>query len=152
MQQFGAGMSALAQAALEYVKRAGAFDVLPAGKPESADRPEAPAQIALNILDVKPQWVDPARLRLRCILREPYHLNPHNANPNDRIATRLVVSEPGKIEYPKKSTYRGEFNIDVSFKSVPISGRDITLALTYQACDESACLAPVTRHFSVAAP
>jgi uncharacterized protein len=152
MQQFGGGMSTLAQAAMEYVKRAGPIDVMQQTKSESVDRPESIVQLAERILDVKIDWVNPARLRLRCTLQEPYHLNPHHVNSDDLIPTRLTVNEPGKIEYPGKSTYRGEFAIDVAFSSIPASGREILLALTYQACDESACLAPVTRHFSARAP
>jgi uncharacterized protein YyaL (SSP411 family) len=141
IENAGEGMSALVQAALMYVRKHG--EVLVDGE-ASTDRPRSPAELAKQVVEIETKW-EGAILRVHCTLAEGYHLNAHDAAVEP---TRLTATgaEIAGIGYPS-GELRGEFEILVRFKSAPDAV--FGLNLSYQACNESACLPSVTRTIEV---
>jgi uncharacterized protein len=134
--------SALAQAAYQYVKAHGEFEIA-AGSQE--DRPPTLGDLASEVVEVETSWQTPTGLRVSCRVTEGFHLNAHDAA---EVPTRLTASgvEIESIQYPP-GELRGQFEIMLSLKS-PAS-ETFQIALSYQACDASACLPMVTRRLTV---
>jgi uncharacterized protein len=143
MESAGEGMSALVEASLLYVRKQG--DVMIEGE-ASEDRPRSPAELAGEVVDIESRW-EGAILRVHCSLGAGYHLNAHDAAVEPTRLTATGVEIAG-INYPA-GELRGDFEILVRFKSPP-SGV-FAVNLSYQACDESACLPAVTRTIQIAA-
>jgi uncharacterized protein YyaL (SSP411 family) len=143
MEGAGEGMSALVQAALVYLRKNG--DVLVAGE-KSADRPRSPVELAADVVDIESRW-EGAILRVHCSIAAGYHLNAHDAavEPTRLTATGAEIAQVG---YPD-AELTGDFEILVRFKSPPKGA--FVVNLSYQACDESACLPKATRIIQIAA-
>jgi uncharacterized protein YyaL (SSP411 family) len=142
MESVGEGMSALVQAALLYINVHGELQTAAAAPP---DRSPSPAELAADVLKVEVSWQTPALLRVNCRVTEGYHLNAHDA-ASAPTQLRAAAAEVESIQYPP-GELRGDFEIMVSLKSPATDGFD--LAISYQACDASACLPIVTRRFAV---
>ena len=92
---------------------------------------------------------------------EGFHINANEA-AQGLIATSVSVpaQEISDIAYPpgeeKKfpfadqpvRVYEGAFTIIVRFKQPPPTDK-LTLRMTYQACDENACLPPIAKQFEL---
>ena len=159
MENNGESMSALVEAAARYVQMHGALEVT-AEKPTS-QRPASPQDAAGRIVRVNTAWENPQRLIVSLQIQRGFHIQSHNAG-DGLIATTLGVPEGASVEYPagKKTrfafaddevqAYDGEGQLVVTFAVTPTSS--MRLGLTYQACDESACLPTVTKTIEVPAP
>jgi hypothetical protein len=157
LEAHGEGMSALIQAAMLYVEEFGSFDI-----PASSTRPPramSPQELASSVVILSGEWVDVKELAIIIEIREGYHINTHHAAKN-LIATEVLVGqEVEEVGYPAGEIrrfgfseepieiYAGETRIHVRLKEVPT--KPIALSLRYQACDESACLPPVTRRLQI---
>jgi hypothetical protein len=175
------GMSALVEATLLYLRRGGerftvsaGTAVEPSAKGEaiSADRPLTPQQVAERVVRIGGDWISPVELHVRLSILHSYHVNAHDpgaggAESASVVPTRLTidaaaVAQPPTIEYPAGlesnlafadapiRVYDGDVTIVVRF-SQPVTS-DLRLSLTYQACDDSACLPPVTKRVEVPPP
>ena len=178
MDQVGEGMSSMMQAASAYIRQAGELVIEPAAAgvsgatggtpPVSATSkedtggvpPVAPKQSVL----VEPQWVSPTELHVSVLIRAGYHVNAHEALAG-LIATQLSVTGDDvqvlAIDYPPAKMEQFAFSPDVlpvysdrftiALRLANPTARPMRIALQYQACDDSACLAPVTVHVDVVA-
>jgi uncharacterized protein YyaL (SSP411 family) len=161
------GMSSMLQAAMRYVARHGAIELEASAKREESDRPLSPPDMALRVVAARAGWHDPQLLELRLQVLRGFHLNA-NEPAAGMIATELrplgPQTEVESIEYPPGepqrvafadetiNVYHGEVRILVRFKT-PKSGQPpVRFGLYYQACDESACLPPVTKQLEIPAP
>lgn len=137
-------MSAMIQAALQYVLRQGELTV--AGEGE-AIRPESPGDLAAKVLrDFESKW-EGAVLRVHCELAPGYHFNAHDAAVEPPRLTAVGADIEG-ISYPA-GEMSGEFEILVRFKSAARGA--FRLSLSYQACNDAACLPRATRTLEIAA-
>jgi thiol:disulfide interchange protein len=150
------------QAAMEYVQKHGPLIV--EATPEAPDRPRSPQELAESVVSLEAQWIDPKQLALLVRIQPPFHINT-NAPSKDLIATELRVTSSQAVEsidYPAGMehqfgfsdvpllAYSGDVQIAVRFDDSV--NESIQMSLQYQACDESACLAPVTKRFEIRAP
>jgi uncharacterized protein YyaL (SSP411 family) len=142
MESAGEGMSALVQAALLYVNAHG--ETRTAGVTDS-DRIASPAELAAEVLKVELSWQSPKVLRVSCRVAAGYHLNAHDA-ASASTQVRAAGADVESIEYPP-GELSGNFEIFLSLKAPATKGFD--LAISYQACDASACLPIITRRFAV---
>jgi uncharacterized protein YyaL (SSP411 family) len=142
LENVSEGMSALLQSALQYVKQQGDFQTTPA---TDADHIASPAELAADVLKVELTWQTPTQLRLTCQIADGYHINAHDAATNP-TQLRAAGPEIESVQYPP-GELQEKFEITATLKSPPTKPFNITL--TYQACDASACLPPVTRRFAV---
>ncbi|HTW94273.1 MAG TPA: DUF255 domain-containing protein [Tepidisphaeraceae bacterium] len=154
-QAIGESMSSMVQVADEFVRRHGSFVV-------SAPTPESQAA-AENVVTLAAEWPQPNLLRVHVAIADGFHLNTHHA-PAGLKATHLAVQgdvdEIGAIDYPAGQlaqlaisedpipVYTGRFAIDVHFSGGNPS-RKVSLALSYQACTDSACLAPAVARLQI---
>jgi hypothetical protein len=121
------------------------------------------------VVSVRPAWAGPQELHLRLQVLGGFHVNAHDVDPRlNLIPTSLTVGEgsgqAASIDYPPGEersfafadrplrVYAGEVTIAVRFRAPPTAGAAVRLALTYQACDENACLPPVTKAVEVPGP
>jgi hypothetical protein len=162
LQQNAEGMSALVQAADMFVRRYGPLKVeaRPSG---AADRPLTPQQLAAGVVALDSAWEDPRTLHVHVQILKGFHINANRA-AKEMIATRLEVHGDAKVEYPPGeqqrfafseepvNVYAGRVTLAVRFDEAQTGKAPIELALTYQACDDSACLPPVTKRFTLATP
>jgi hypothetical protein len=99
-------------------------------------------------MQIETAWKDSTHLSVKCAIRDGYHVQAHDAKP-PLAPTRLTVNGAPvrQIEYPQSPSgvYEGEFEILVHFKRAPEAGEALELVLSYQACDESACLPTVVK-------
>ena len=162
IQAHGEGMSAMVQAAMEYVTRHGPITVEPSQ--ESQQRPQTPQQIAESVITLAARWLDPRQLALLVRIAPPWHINT-DAPAKNLLATELRSDRADLIEsidYPPGEeqrfafsdealrVYSGEIQIGVRFRE-PVTDA-LQMSLHYQPCDESTCLAPVTKRFEIPAP
>lgn len=105
----------------------------------------------------------PAKLRLVMKIAEGYHINAAEPGDEKLVGLRVWVVNGGGIaayaDYPKGEPYgpdgktrvhRGSIEFDVAVeKSGEITGRPL-LAVTFQACTDRECLAPMTAELAVA--
>jgi uncharacterized protein YyaL (SSP411 family) len=161
MQQNGEGMSALVQAADQYVGR---FEPIPvAAAPD--DRPKAPPtpeEMSQGIVTLTTKWRSRTELEIRLQILDGFHLNAHETRP-ELIATHLTVDGATEIEYPRPHpfdtvfaessipVYSGSAALLARFATPPASGSSICVTLRYQPCDETACLPAVTKQLMVRA-
>jgi uncharacterized protein len=141
MESVGESMSALVQAAWLYVKAHGELQTTAATNP---DHLASPAELAADVLKVEITWQTPTLLRLSCRVAEGYHLNAHDA-ATAPTQLRAAGVEIDSIQYPP-GELQGKFEIALNLKSPATQKFD--LAISYQACDASACLPIVTRRFA----
>ena len=161
------GMSSMLQAALHYVAQHGAIDVEASAQRAESDRPLSPPDMAQRVLAVRAGWHDPNLLELRLQVLRGFHINS-NQPAAGMIATELrpigTRTDVESIEYPPGepqrfafaeetiNVYQGEVRILIRF-SAPKSGKPpVRFGLYYQACDDSACLPPVTKQLEIPTP
>jgi uncharacterized protein YyaL (SSP411 family) len=138
-------MSALLEAAMICVRQSGAWEA--GGEGDASAKPaSAPADVrrlAEEVVEIDSVW-DGQALKVRCRVAAGYHLNAFDAVVEP---TRLSVfgAEIERIEHPA-GTLAGEFEITARLK---MSSKAIKVNFSYQACNDQACLPPVTRQMEV---
>ncbi|CAN5498896.1 hypothetical protein BH09PLA1_BH09PLA1_21490 [soil metagenome] len=167
MQQNGESMSALVEAAESYVRSHGAIDVAAqapadaaAKKQSGIERPKKPAERAAQVVALAARWEDAKTLLVAVKIQKGFHINA-NETTGDLIPTRLQIDRDAAVEYPDGvmkqfpfsdkpvAIYSGEIVVRVRFEEPPKFDPPLHVALTYQACDDSACLPPVTKQFEL---
>jgi uncharacterized protein YyaL (SSP411 family) len=154
------GLSALVQAALLYVRQHGAIEV----SGDSAERTTpTPQEVASELVKVRPSFVSPTQLNFEIDILEPFHINAHNV-AGGLVGTSLTsggVSEIESVDYPPGEerrfafadetlrVYSGTVTIALRFKQEFQVGTELNLRLTYQACDDTRCLPPVTQNLTL---
>ena len=156
MENHGEGMSALVEAASLYVRKHGALEV--AAAESTTERPASPNEAAGRVVQVTAVWENPLQLALTLAIQRGFHIQAHDADEG-LIGTTLGVPDGANVEYPPgKETrlefadglvkvYEGTVKVIVHFATRPTSL--LKLGLTYQACDETACLPIVTKSIEV---
>jgi uncharacterized protein len=170
LQHNGEGMSAMVQAALLYLRQGGEAFTVSAGAAhsEAIDRPPSPQQAAEGVVRIGGDWVSSKELHIRLTIAPGFHINAHGPGASgdvQLIPTRISIDGPAPnvtIDYPAGESlefpfapnpiraYTGQVTIALRFAEDVTS--NIRLSLTYQPCDESACLPSVTQRIEVAAP
>jgi hypothetical protein len=167
------GMSSMVQAADQYLRKAEPFTVS-AAKGEAAagrgaERPMSPQEVAAGIVGVGARWASPVELHLRLDVLKGFHINAHHPDGDADLplipTTLTVVGEAARgaeVEYPPGEeqsfsfagrpirVYDGKVTVVVRIIAPLPKGAALRLNLSYQACDDSACLAPVTKQIEVA--
>lgn len=155
MESQGPGASAMVLGALEYLQIAAPFTVAPAAAPTAAQRSDP----FNGVVAVITEWRTPIELCLHLSIEPGYHLNAHDLPAGSPFRpTSLWIDEPGvKVDYPPSEyltaqfadvplrVYTGDVTLCVRFPYAWPIDKPITLALNYQACNESECLPEVTR-------
>ncbi len=153
----GESMSALVQAATLYVQANGSFTVQSAPDPQ---RPTDPKRLAENAVDVRAHWTSPRELSIDVTIRPPFHIQAHETEAR-LIATTLQVPTGATVQYPPAEErrvefadapirlYDGQVTFRVRFDAEP-PRTAMKLTLTYQPCDDTACLPPVSKIIEVA--
>ncbi len=158
MESHGEGMSSMVQAALLYLRKAGTFTVAAAVASEKTP-PASMDSAARDVVNVVAEWVTPTELRLRLHIASGFYINAHKV-PTPLIATRIAVDDGVEFEadYPPGealrvafmdepfNVYDGQATITLRFARMPT--QQVKVSLTYQACNESACLKPVTKQIA----
>ncbi len=157
LEAHGEGMSAMVQAAGMYVEKFGSLEI--AASDARTNRALSPHELAAAVVGLSGEWVEAKEFAIIVQIREGYHINTHRA-AKDLIATEVLAGpEVEEVGYPAGELkrlgfsqepieiYAGEIRIHVRLKEAP--SKAIALSLRYQACDESACLPPVTRRIQI---
>jgi uncharacterized protein len=160
----GESASALVQATMQYVGAHGSFTVEGATQ-AAGDRPLSPQELAASIVSMRGNWRSTTELELHVQVLPGFHINAHQVG-HDFVPAQLLVHrgnavEVDAIEYPPGeeqrfafadkplNVYSGEVVLLVRFKE-PVAGKGVLgFGLQYQACDESACLQPVTKAIEI---
>jgi hypothetical protein len=161
------GSAALVQAAMQFVREQGRIEIDPNAQPAQADRPPSPHDQAVKVVSLKTEWLNAAELHVKLSVLEGFHINSNAPGGGDvpLIATHLAVDVPGAtIEYPPGkpiafaftrepiNVYEGEVILRVTFPHPPTPQSTIHLSLSYQGCDEHACLPTATLAREVEVP
>jgi uncharacterized protein YyaL (SSP411 family) len=157
MDDHGEGMSTLVEAAARYVESERPL-VVEASEATSVERSATPQDLAASVVSVQGAWKDPRELQLELTIEDGFHIQAHDAGAG-LIATMLAAPVGAVVQYPAGverefdfsetpvRVYDGSVTIEVRFATPP-SG-PVKLGLTYQACDEGACLPKVTKMIEV---
>ena len=113
------------------------------------------------VVEVHAEWVTPRELRVRLDIAPPFHINAHETGVADipLIPTNLSLPDDAKavVEYPPGEdqrfafseeplrVYSGRVTLAVRFTNDRRGQAPVRMRLSYQACDDSTCLAPVTK-------
>ena len=160
----------MVNAAMQYLREHPPFTV--SAKPQAAegapDRPLSPQEVAAEVVQVTAAWLDERRLDVRVSILSGFHINA-NQPAKGLVPTQVIVGHEGAaevagVDYPPGEeqrfaftdetvrAYSGDVSIVVNFKSPMTGGRAVRLSLQHQACDDNACLAPVTKQIEVNTP
>jgi uncharacterized protein len=160
LDQSAESMSSMVQAAVEHIRKFGPLEIAP-GRTSPADRPLSPAELANSVVTLGAAMVSPTELHLHLTILNDFHINSHAA-ARGMIATNVTASgiDVDAIDYPPGAerelafadeamrVYEGQVIIVLHLKHPPKGS--FRLAVSYQACDESACLPPVTKAAEIA--
>jgi len=166
MADHAESMSSMVQAALLYLRRHDPFTVSASAESSAADRPASPQQVAAGVVSTRPEWTSAGELHLVLHILDGFHINAHDTGGDvPLIATNLTADVPdAAIEYPPGEerrfafsdkpirVYSGDVTILLRFPKPPHPDSQVRLGLSYQPCDEAACLPPVTRQIEVEVP
>ncbi|MDB5304403.1 MAG: thioredoxin domain protein, partial [Phycisphaerales bacterium] len=160
MESQGEGMSAMVEAALVFLRRAEPFTVS-AATHGAEDRPLNPQQIAQGVLSIRTRWRGDSELLIDLSILRGFHINAHDIGEDvPLIPTTLNLAgndAQAAIEYPPGEdlraafaeqpirVYSGDVTIVARFPAQRRQGPAVKLSVSYQACDERACLPPVTK-------
>jgi uncharacterized protein YyaL (SSP411 family) len=156
----GEAMSAMVQAALLLVQKSGAISVAAGAGP---DRPATPEQLAADAVATRADWTGTDEIWVNLVIREGFHLSAHQTDPAiPMIPTTLtIVGADASVEYPPGEektlaftdrpvhVYSGEISLRVRLAAPDVGKDAVQLFLSYQACDDSACLAPVKKRIEL---
>ena len=156
----GEAMSAMVQAALLLVQKSGPISVA-AGA--AHDRPASPEQLADDAVSARADWTGADEIWVNLVIREGFHLSPYQTDAGvPMIPTTLtVVGAEGSVEYPpgEETTlafaqlpvrvYSGEISLRVRLAAPSVDKDSVQLYLSYQACDDSACLVPIKKRIEL---
>ncbi len=163
LERFPEGSRMLAVAARRYARAFGGGAVSgPAAAPASALEEEARRVVSASLIWAGAGEDSSIGFRLQLTVAPGWHLQANPASAELLIPTQLAASG-GRIQgmsYPPGEevslaigveemvrVYRGELTL--TGRLVPEGGERPVLSLTYQACDESRCLPPVTSSWTV---
>ena len=164
---YGESMSSMIEATLLYLRRAEPFTVSAAPGADQADRPASLEQVAASVVSIQAEALSAVELHLHLSILEGFHINALEPGATDvpLIPTALSVDAPGaSIEYPPGQeqgfgfvdspirVYSGRVTLIVRFSPPPKPESTLRFKLTYQACDQSACLPPVSKQFEIEVP
>jgi uncharacterized protein len=159
MERGAEGMSSMVDAAMLYVQRHGPIEVKPDA--QAASREEySPEIVAHGVVSMRASWESPTEVHILLDILDTFHINAHEASEGLIGTSLAVVDAPDtKVEYPPGEergfafadrpirVYEDSAVLVVRFSQPVDPTRELMLRLTYQACDESACLPPVTKQF-----
>jgi uncharacterized protein YyaL (SSP411 family) len=162
------GMSSMVQAAMLYLRQHREPITVEAGAAEESesDRPLSPPDMALRVVSVSAGWHDPKLLEMRLQVLRSFHINS-NQPAAGMIPTELRpidATEVESIEYPPGEeralafadepvrVYEGDVRLLIRFKTPKTGQPRVRFGLYYQACDDNACLPPVTKQLEVPTP
>jgi uncharacterized protein YyaL (SSP411 family) len=159
----GESMSAMINAALECVDEYGPLKVDAAPDAEAPLRPVSPQELAANVVAIEVLRQSATLLQVQLTIQPGWHLNAHDiAGPIPLIATTLKADrEDVKITYPPGEERKFEFAneplrvyservvIGLQFTQEIQADAPLQLTLTYQTCDDSTCLAPVSKRIVI---
>lgn len=155
LEQNAEGMSALLTCAMRYIQQFGELDVAP--RSQSPQRPTDLRALARDVVEVSTEWLDDRRLAVMLNIHEGFHLQ---ANPASQgmVPTEIRIVSGGwaaAVDYPPAqemhvdfaedpiNIYTGPIRLVLTLREPPGDGTPLELLLSYQPCDERACL-PVT--------
>lgn len=156
----------MVQAAMEFVRRHGPIAVAAtASAGARSSGVAAPEQIAAGVVGLRAAWASPTHLKVQVDILDGFHINANQASegliPTTLAFVNVDPDAVAEIDYPLGDErklafadapvriYEGSINIPVHF-NYPLTARKIALRLTYQACDDSACLPSVTKQLELA--
>ncbi|MGE5611667.1 MAG: DUF255 domain-containing protein, partial [Bacillota bacterium] len=162
-------MSAMIEAAIFYIQENDEIVISPGPwRGEPSPQPLTPQQMASGIVSAQATWLSPRELHLQLSIASTFHIYAHDPGPG-LVATSLSVSgDPvalvEAIDYPPGEerhfaffespirVYNGTVTIAVRFRQNMTAMGTLRLGLTYQACNEQACLPQVTKELEIATP
>lgn len=153
VESYAEGMSSMVEAAILFVRDNGKFVVAPGSAGLSVPTMQ---ERASEVVTIEASWATSTELRVVLKIADGFHINTREPG-KDLIATQLSVAgdlaeQVVSVDYPPLREYSGRVNLGVLFKQTLASGQVVRLAITYQACDESSCLPPITKQFEVRVP
>jgi uncharacterized protein len=153
-------MSSLLQVAMQYVRRHGPLEVAASANDETQRRATSPKEIAAGVVAIGAEMRDQSVMLVHLEVLDTFHINANVASqgliPTTVTVTGVDAKDVEKIEYPPSEerrfafsdspvrVYEGNVTIAIHFRR-PVTSETLTLNVTYQACDENACLPPVTK-------
>ena len=168
MDQSAEGMSSMVEAATLYLRKVGPIRVAGVPGAGTGERPTSPQETAAGVVTVIAGWSpDRRQLHLKLGIREGYHINSNDPAGDAKLslyATNVILPAeagmadlnypPGqemKFEFADKPirVYTGEVTFVVNLKSPPAKGSRFKVQLSYQPCNDQACLAPVVKQLEI---
>lgn len=152
MNHHAGGMSAMVEAAMQYVMRAGELHVEPANAKTAVPSPQSQAD---DVVESTWTWASATTLHLQLSVRPPYHIYGPQAKEG-QTPTSVSIDPPWQgqvkgIRWPiaEGGQYTDNTIVAVDFASPVPAGQTIVLRLRYQPCTEDHCLPIVARRLDI---
>ncbi len=159
LEDHAEGMSAMIDAAAEYVARHGPIEAAPSTG--AADPAVPPQKLARAVVSLSAEWSSPREIRVRVEVIDGFHINAHEVAP-PLLSTHLLVTpaQGASVSYPPGASravaaageaarvYEGSIELVVMLDAPPAVPVKLTLA--YQACTSDVCLPPATKTITLA--
>ena len=152
LEDFAESMSALVEAALHY-QRLGPLEI--GGASSDPHRPASPQKQAAEAVTVHTVWNNPRQLDVHVSVSPGFHLTAGQLRlaTSDAAATvEYPLATRQRFEYSDEElwVYEGPIVIAVRFADAPAGA--VELVLSYQPCNEQACLSAVSQRITAAPP
>jgi uncharacterized protein YyaL (SSP411 family) len=158
------GLSSMVQAAHQYVRQQGPLKIAGSGAP-APGRPPSAQEIAGGVVMLKgAEWASETQLDVHVRIEPTFHINAHESSlglvATDMSLTGDAAGLVAGVDYPPGEmrkmnfadesirVYDGTVKFSVRFTSPPQTNQ-LTLRITYQACNEIACFPPVVKQFEL---
>jgi uncharacterized protein YyaL (SSP411 family) len=168
MEHSAEGMSAMVEATTLYLRKEPPFRVAGTAHAGTADRPLSPQETAAGVVTIQAGWTaDRRQLHLKLSILKGFHVNTNNPGGDPKLslyATTVVFpgeGGPDDLTYPPGEelklafsdtpirVYTNEVTLVARFRTPPEKGSRLKVQLSYQACDDRACLPPVVKQMEI---
>ncbi len=158
-------MSAMVTAAARVVDRCGPVTIVAAADMEDEAR-LSPESVLRAPIELSAVWGDPRTLVIEANIGDGWHINSNvtseNLVPTEVLIAREVAELVHHVQYPESvsigagagliEVYEGACRFILHFHRAMVAGDSVRVAIRYQPCNDSACLAPTTHPVSVPQP
>lgn len=156
---YAESMSSMVQAMSQYLNAADGFTV----RPGPLESEEPITKRAEDVVQLAARWASPTVLEIRATIADGFHINAHDVGQGLVAAALHVDAGGAQVTYPAAieqrfpfadeaiRVYAGEVKFIVQFVQRPKAGSSVRVSLTYQACNDSTCLAPASKAVTIAA-
>jgi hypothetical protein len=157
MDRTGEECSAMIQAAMQHVGLNGSLEIT--ANVTATQHPKSLQEMAKGVVKTSTNWANPTELKIQIEIQPGYHVQADHvqlavASAPDGVRLQLPEPITRRFQFSDEPVmvYEKEFDLSVFFTKPLPSGEELEFVLSYQACNEEACLPTARLTISITTP